>query len=556
MSDPTLAQDPPWILGPNAARVAARLAAWQTDRVPDRLWRGDPTLWPAAPKGEVSERIGWLELPTKMQTRLPAILTFAEGVRADGYQSVVVLGMGGSSLAPSVLAATFGRTRGYPELLVLDSTHPGAIESLTRHLDASRSLFLVSSKSGTTVEPLDFQRYFWEIVRATGVSPGPHFAAITDPGTPLEKFAEEQGFREVFRAIPTEGGRYSALTEFGLVPAAVAGIDVPGLLQRAEAMARTCGPAVAAPEDPALRLGATLGELAVTGRDKLTILAAPTLAAFPTWAEQLVAESTGKIGRGIVPVVDEPRAAPEGYGSDRLFVEIQSAESTDPELRAFTDRLAAAGHPIVRLQTPTPLSLGAEFFRWELAVASSAMILGIDPYDQPDVEFAKELARKEMARPAATGGGAAPAGVSADDLLRLSLAVEAWVTGAHPKDYLAIQAYLPPDAATTAALVEIRRALLERTRAATTLGYGPRFLHSTGQLHKGGPNTGLFLQIVDSPNPDLEVPGVGYTFGRLIQAQALGDYHALQQKGRRVLRVDLERDRAGGLQRLGEAVRG
>jgi transaldolase / glucose-6-phosphate isomerase len=545
-----------WSLGPYEARVAARLQAWQNAQVAARLWRADPTLWPAAPPDEVGERLGWLELPQTMRERLPGIVAFAEQVRADGFRHVVVLGMGGSSLAPDVLAATFGRREGYPALLVLDSTHPAAITSLARRIDPARSLFLVSSKSGTTVEPLDFYRYFWEVVRSAGEEPGRHFAAITDPGTPLDKLAQEKGFRQVFRAIPTEGGRYSALTDFGLVPAAVSGIDLHALLDGAATLAAACGPAVPVPEDPALRLGAVLGELAVAGRDKLTILAAPAVAAFPMWVEQLVAESTGKIGRGIVPVVDEPRRPAPEYGPDRLFVEIQVTGAEDAALREFAAQLIAAGHPVVRLRLPSPLALGPEFLRWEIAVATSAMILEVDPFDQPDVEFAKELARKEMARPTDAAAPAEPAGVSARDLTPLSLAVAAWRAGVRPRDYVAIQAYLEPGADTWDALAGMRRDLLAQTKAATTCGYGPRFLHSTGQLHKGGPNTGLFLQIIESPAPDLDVPGMGYTFGRLLQAQALGDYHALQQKGRRVLRVDLEADRAGGLHRLAQAIHG
>jgi len=556
MTDAPPANEMRWRLEPNDARITERLKSWQSANVPDRLWRGDPTLWPAAPPAEVGQRLGWLQLPTSMRDRLPEISAFAEEIRSEGFQHVVVLGMGGSSLAPDVLAAIFGRRAGYPALLVLDSTHPVAIAELAGRLDPARTLFLVSSKSGTTVEPLDFHRYFWEVVRATGADPGRRFAAITDPGTPLEALAKSQGFRHVFLANPDEGGRYSALTEFGMVPAAVSGIDVGALLDEADALARSCGPSVPAPEDPALRLGAVLGEMAALGRDKLTILAAHDVAAFPSWVEQLVAESTGKIGRGIVPVVDEPLSVPGKYGADRLFVEIQTAEDADPALREFTDQLAEAGHPVARLELATSRSLGPEFLRWELAVASSAMILGIDPFDQPDVEFAKELARKEMAHPTGAAPGAEPPGVTARDLPALSRAVTGWLSSARPKDYVAIQAYLPPSTETWGALAGMRADLLHRTGAATTCGYGPRFLHSTGQLHKGGPNTGLFLQIVDSPQPDLEVPGLGYTFGQLIRAQALGDHHALLQKGRRVLRVDLEREVPGGLRRLGEAIRG
>ncbi|MCI4364879.1 MAG: bifunctional transaldolase/phosoglucose isomerase [Thermoplasmata archaeon] len=543
-------------LGPQTDRVAARLQAWQDARVGDRFWRCDPTLWPEAPASEVAERLGWLRLPELMHEQLPELLGFAEKVRHDGVRFVVVLGMGGSSLAPDVFRRIFGHRTGFPELVVLDSTHPDAVRAVEGRIDPDHTLFVVSSKSGTTTEPLSFYRYFWELLRASGTSPGSHFIAVTDPGTPLEKLAGDQGFRYVFRALPTVGGRYSALTTFGLVPAALTGVDVRGLLDRAWTMAEGCAPSVPAVQNPGLSLGAALGELAMSGRDKLTFYSGPAFAPFPDWAEQLVAESTGKIGKGIVPVVDEPMMAPDRYGADRLFVEIQEGRATDAGVSAHTERLEAAGHPVVRLRARDLLDLGQEFFRWEVAVASAAAILGINPFDQPDVEFAKELARQAMAQPG--GGAAAPAvtTVLAAAASELSVAVRSWLGSCRPGDYFGIQAYLAPRPDTWASLEGLRRRLLERTQLATTLGYGPRFLHSTGQLHKGGPNTGLFLQLVDTPEKDLDVPGAGYTFGQLIRAQALGDYQALRQKGRRVLRVDLGSDVAGGLRHLTDVLDG
>jgi transaldolase/glucose-6-phosphate isomerase len=346
------------------------------------------------------------------------------------------------------------------------------------------------------------------------------------------------------------GGRYSALTTFGLVPAALAGVDLRNLLDQAWTMAEACAPSVPADQSPGLTLGAALGEVAVHGHDKLTFCASAGFEAFPVWVEQLVAESTGKIGRGIVPVVDEPRVPPAGYGPDRLFVELQEDGHPDAELAAHTARLEAAGHPVIRIRVSDLLDLGQEFFRWEFAVAIAGAIVGIDPFDQPDVEFAKELARQAMAAPSGVGGAAAPPTVRADDPAALAAAVRSWVALGRPGDYVAIQAYLPPSDATWSQLQDLRRRCLERLHLATTLGYGPRFLHSTGQLHKGGPNTGLFLQIVDDPSPDIEVPGAGFTFGQLIRAQSVGDYQAMHQKGRRVLRVDLGSDRDGGLRLL------
>ncbi|MGA8542493.1 MAG: bifunctional transaldolase/phosoglucose isomerase [Thermoplasmata archaeon] len=545
-----------WNLGADMDRVAARWEAWQSARFGERFWKQDPTLWPAAPASDVAERMGWLRLPEMMHDEVPRLLAFAEEVRADGVRDVVVLGMGGSSLAPDVFGRIFGERPGYPRLSVLDSTHPDAVAALARRVDLGHALFLVSSKSGTTLEPLSFYRYFAEAIRATGASPGRSFVAITDPGTPLETLARNEGFREVFRALPTVGGRYSALTMFGLVPAALAGVDVRSVLDRAWTMAEACAPSVPVRENPGVALGAVVGELAASGHDKLTFFASESFEAFPVWVEQLVAESTGKIGRGIVPVVDEPRVSVDHYSADRLFVEIQEGENLDSVLAAHIVRLEEAGFPIVRIRLPGRVEIGEEFFRWEMAVASAGAIIGIDPYDQPDVEFAKELARKAMEEPAGRSSAADVVTVPVGDSSALASAVATWLASAHPGDYIGIQAYLAPTEPTTAALDRLRRGLLERLNLATTFGYGPRFLHSTGQLHKGGPNTGLFLQIVDSPRVDLPVPGTVYTFGRIIQAQSLGDYQAMRQKGRRVLRVDLGGDVEEGLRRLGEAFRG
>ncbi len=546
-----------WSLGPASKGVDLRIQAWQDAHVGDRLWRCDPTLWPAATPQDVADRLGWLRLPEMMRDALPELLRFAEEVRAEGTRHVVILGMGGSSLAPDVFRRIFGHREGFPELLVLDSTHPDAIREVQGRIDPRHTLFVVSSKSGTTTEPISFYRYFWEVVRAAGDAPERHFIAVTDPGTPLEKLAHDQKFRTTFRALPTVGGRYSALTMFGLVPAALGGVDVPALLDRAGTMAEACAPSVPVVENPALRLGATLGELATHGRDKLTFYASPSFAPFPDWVEQLVAESTGKIGKGIVPIVDEPMLAPEVYGPDRVFIEIEEGGGVSAPLAAHTARLEAAGHPVVRLRARELTDLGQEFFRWELAVASAGIILGIDPFDQPDVELAKELARRAMAPSAPGAPKPEVVTVPGGDRSALSKAVKSWLGSCRPGDYVGIQAYLAPSAETWTALEAIRRRTLERMRVATTLGYGPRFLHSTGQLHKGGPNTGLFLQLVDTPSKDLEVPGAGYTFGQLIRAQSLGDYQALRHKGRRVLRVDLGGDDvAGGLGRLREALDG
>jgi transaldolase/glucose-6-phosphate isomerase len=545
-----------WSLGADEARVGTRWDAWQTDHVPERFWKLDPTLWPAAPASDVATRMGWLQLPELMHDELPRLLAFVEEVRKDGIRDVVVLGMGGSSLAPEVFARIFGGRSGYPRLSVLEYTHPDAVVAMRNRIDLQHALFLVSSKSGTTTEPLSFYHYFAAAVReATGADPGRSFVAITDPGSPLEQLAAKDGFRAVFRALPTVGGRYAALTMFGLVPAALVGVDVRGLLDRAWTMAEACAATVPVRENPGLALGAVLGELATHGHDKLTFYASDSFAAYPVWLEQLVAESTGKIGKGIVPVVDEPRVSLDHYAADRLFVEIQEGEQLDAGLEAHATRLEEAGFPIVRVRMPGRLEIGEEFFRWEMAVAASGMIIGIDPFDQPDVEIAKEMARKAMSEPPSARAASDVVTVPVGDAAALASAVRTWLGSAKPGDYVSIQAYLAPTNETSDVLDVIRRGLLERLNVATTFGYGPKFLHSTGQLHKGGPNTGLFLQIVDEPKRDVPVPTTDYTFGQLIRAQAVGDYRVLRQRDRRVLRVNLGTDVADGLRRLGEALR-
>ena len=544
-------------LGPSEALVQSTVRRWTEENVAARLWSADPTLWPEAPPAEVPDRTGWLALPAAMTPEVPGLARFAQAVRTEGLRHVVLLGMGGSSLAPDVFRRMLGAQPGFPSLLVLDSTHPDAVRSTAAAVDLARTLFVVSSKSGTTTEPLDFHRYFAAELTSEGIAPpGPQFVAVTDPGSPLEGLARSDGFRAVFRAVSTVGGRYSALTMFGLVPAALLGLDLGRLLRSAQGMAADCGPNRPAGENPGLRLGATIGTLARAGRDKLTFYATPEWGAFPVWVEQLVAESTGKLGRGIVPIVDEPLVDPTTYGADRQFVALLESEETDPALARHLEALESLGHPVVRIPAPAPPDVGAEFLRWEIAVALAGRVLAIDPFDQPDVELAKELARRAMAD--RRHGPSAPEelGISTEDGPGFRSAVRAHLDSARPGDYLAVQAYLAPTNLTRDALSTLRSAVLGRTRLATTVGFGPRFLHSTGQLHKGGPNSGVFLQLVDTPRQDVAVPGAGYTFGELIAAQSLGDLRALRQKGRRVLRIDLGKDVTGGIVRLVRAVRG
>jgi len=530
-------------LGRYEPAVQARLERWQSEGFGSRLWGKDHTVWSLQPVPELTDRLGWLKLPESMRTQAEDLARFGQEARAAGFRDAVVLGMGGSSLAPEVFARTYGSVNGYPALSVLDSTHPEAVRSLAARLDPTRTLFVVSSKSGTTTETLSLFRAFWQWTAEAGR----RFVAVTDPGTPLEKLARERGFRAVFNAPEDVGGRYSALTNFGLVPAALLGVDVRELLQRARAMAEACtGPA--ASSNPGLVLGAALGELALAGRDKVTFLASREIESFPDWIEQLVAESTGKIGRGIVPVVGERTGEPGVYGQDRFFVGLFLGEDKPLEMRLAA--LETAGHPVARFRLSDPADLGREMFRWEMATAAAGAILGVNPFDQPDVQLAKELATRAM-KERSSGAPAAPADeVRASDAGPLGSALEHWLAGAGAGSYLGVHAYLPADRETTEILHDIQARLRDRTRLATTFGYGPRFLHSTGQLHKGGPDTGRFLQIVDEPQHDLPVPEADFTFGTLIRAQADGDRSALEQRGRRVVRVNLGSDVPGGLARL------
>jgi transaldolase/glucose-6-phosphate isomerase len=538
-------------LGGRQPLVDARLEAWSQAGFSKLLWSKDHRLWTEDPQPEIEDRLGWLTLPEAMQGSLDDYVAFADEVRADGFRQVVLLGMGGSSLAPEVYQRTLGNGPGYPELTTLDSTHPHAVQAVRNRIDPSTTLFVVASKSGTTIEPLSFFRYFWDEVSDTTESPGNHFIAITDTGTSLVDLARQHRFRRVFEATPDVGGRYSALTAFGLVPAALIGADIHRLTERARRMAEATAVDVPETENPALRLGAALGELARVGIDKATFLVSPSLAAFPSWLEQLIAESTGKDDTGILPVAGEPAGPPEVYGEDRFFIYLSSAGDTDDHQAARVDALEAAGYPVARIGLAEKEDLGAEMFRAELAVAAASSVLGIHPFNQPDVQQAKELARRAM-----EGGPDAGAveETPIDDREALTDAVAHWLGTIRPGDYLALQAYLPPSDETTDALQRIRVGLRDRTRAATTVGYGPRFLHSTGQFHKGGPNTGLFLQLVDSSSGDLDVPGTDYTFGELIAAQALGDFQALTGRGRRLLRIDLGGDPASGLAALQEVL--
>ncbi len=536
--------------GPWDEKRRARLDLWTRDNFASRMWSKDFTLWSKEHVPEITDRLGWLELPTSMRPRAAEIASAAQEFRKEGLEHVVLLGMGGSSLAPDVFGRTFKGIRGFPALHVLDSTHPAAIKAVEGAIELTKTAFVVSSKSGTTLETLSLFRYFWDRLGKVYEGRGRRFVAVTDPGTPLEKLAKERGFRKVFSANPEVGGRYSALTHFGLVPAALVGVDVGRLLAKGRVMAAACGPEIPVVDNPGLQLGALLGELALGGRDKVTFVAEASAAALPIWMEQLIAESTGKSGKGIVPVADEPLGAPEAYGDDRFFVHFALHGETPPATETALKKLESAGHPVARVRFRDLYDLGAEFFRWEVAVAAAGAVLGIQPFNQPDVQLAKDLAKKAMADAGKSSGIDNIMETEIDESEQLRKNINSLLESRMPGDYLAIQAYLAPGQDPTRDLQAIRERVRNATGLATTVGYGPRFLHSTGQLHKGGPNIGLFLQLVDDPVESLPVPEQDFTFKELIHAQAIGDYTALQQRERRILRINLGADSGRGLKKI------
>ena len=494
-----------------------------------RIWRGDHTLWKHSPD-EIIDRLGWLSLPADMLSSVPDLASFADEVVRDGYTHVVLLGMGGSSLGPEMLRQAFGSAHGRPELTVLDSTAPSWVRNVADSIDPAQALFLVSSKSGTTIEPNVLYSYFRDLVeQAVGRErAGKSFAAVTDPGTALEELASREGFRRVFHGNPEVGGRYSILSAFGLVPSTLVGIDVGRMLDRAAGMRDACR-AEDPGDNPGAALGAAMGRLALEGRDKLTIFASSSIAGFGLWVEQLVAESLGKEGRGVVPVAREFPLDPDAYGDDRLFVHLRLEGDENSSVDAALRVLSRSGHPVIRLDLLDLYDLAAEVFRWEFAIAVAGAVLGVNPFDQPDVQAAKDMTNSVLAE--FEGSGAlpdAPETMPAPDLLSL----------VRPGDYVAVMAYARQTPELDAAVDELRRALMTRFRVATTMGYGPRFLHSTGQLHKGGPPSGVFVQVVEGNGADVGIPGQSYSFGVLASAQALGDLRALEAAGRRVSRLD------------------
>ena len=535
-------------LGEFQDEVDRALARFDQANVPHRIWIKDASVWSTEDVhvNEIMNRLGWLTVLNDLQTRLPELLAFVEEVRAAGFTDVVVLGMGGSSLGPDVARITYGHAKGYPRLHVLDTTQPDSVGALDKSLDVRTTLFIVASKSGTTSEIDAFYRYFRARVRAQlGAAYGQNFIAITDPDTALGAVAQADGFRRVFINPPDIGGRYSVLSYFGLAPMALSGIDVAQLLERATAMAQACGPTVPAASNPGMWLGAIMGELAQAGHDKITFLASKSIASFGYWVEQLIAESTGKSGVGIVPIEAEAIGAAKVYGADRLFVALQVGD--DRALAAKAAALEQAGQPIVRINLADVYDLGAEFFRWEMATVAAAAILQIDPLDQPNVTESKNNTKALLAAYQSTGQWVEGDRVEARNAKALNAAVSGLLKQVRPGDYVAIMAYVPMTAENDRALQAARKIIRDQLKVATTIGYGPRFLHSTGQLHKGGANKGVFIQITADATKDLPIESKGMTFGTLIRAQALGDWQALQSRGYRVARIHLGKNVAAGL---------
>lgn len=548
------------LLGDSTQEATQTLKELSEKAASRMFWARKGSLWSSEPAviAEIEDRLGWLDLPDTMRVDVPRLKALALELAERRMERAVLVGMGGSSLAPEVLSEVFGVAPGGLELIVLDATDPAQILRVEEVGDLSRTVFIASSKSGTTAETRALLEYFGSQLQSlVGERWTEHIIVITDPGTPLLALAEEEGFLARYTAAPDVGGRYSALTLFGLVPAALLGVDCDRLLRSARDMAQRCRAAVPEAENPAFRLGAAIGALARSGRDKLTFITSPRMASFGWWTEQLIAESTGKNGTGILPVEGEPPQPAAAYGDDRAFVYVRLRGDENDQADALAQALAEHGQPLLVTQLDDVYDLGAEFFRWEMATAVAGLVLGINPFDQPNVEEAKDGARQALSRyeetgalddtePVLTEGQIAVYGEVAD-VADATAYVRQFLRQAQPGDYVAIMAYIDRNDEHWALLQRMRALVTEHLHVASTMGFGPRFLHSTGQLHKGGKNNGLFIQITQIDGTDLDIPGRGYTFGVLKSAQAAGDMASLKQNGRRVIRLRVGPDVAAGL---------
>ncbi len=555
--------------GPLAGAVASSLEEWKKNNKVARLWQKDASLWSGT---DESNWLGWLTITEERLVHIDVLKQIAEDVKKARFKHALLLGMGGSSLCPEVLRMTFGKIKGFPELHVLDSTDPAQIKAIEAKVDLKSTICIVSSKSGSTLEPNIYKQYFFERVKAKvgEKEAGNRFIAITDPGSKLQQVAQADRFRKIFMGVPSIGGRYSALSNFGMVPAAVMGLDVAKFLKNTEEMVKACGTSSAADSNPGVILGTILGVAANHGRDKLTIVTSPGIFDLGAWLEQLIAESTGKIGKGIIPVDRERLAKPATYGNDRVFAYLRLASKPNKAQDAAVAALEKAGHPVVRITLPNTYNLGQEFFRWEIATAVAGSIIGINAFNQPDVEASKIETKKLTSQYETTGSlppespffeekgiklfadeknaAALKGGAKLADVLKTHLSR----LGAD--DYFAVLGYIAMNPANEKTLQGIRRAVRDKKKVATVLGFGPRFLHSTGQAYKGGPNSGVFLQITCDDAKDLPVPGQKYTFGIVKAAQARGDFAVLAERGRRALCVHLGKNLKSGLATLAKAV--
>jgi transaldolase/glucose-6-phosphate isomerase len=557
------------LAGPLAGAVVASIEDWKRNNKVARLWQKDASLWTGT---DESNWLGWLTITEEQLAHTEVFRQIAEDVRKARFRHALLLGMGGSSLCPEVLRMTFGKIKGFPELHVLDSTDPAQIRAIEAKLDLKSTICIVSSKSGSTLEPNIYKQYFFERVKAKvgGKEAGNRFIAITDPGSKMQQVAEADKFRKIFFGVPSIGGRYSALSNFGMVPGAIMGLDVAKFLKNTEEMVQACGASIAADANPGVILGNVLGVAANHGRDKLTIITSPGIFDLGAWLEQLIAESTGKSGKGIIPVDRERLAKPAIYGDDRVFAYLRLASKPNKAQDAAVTALEKAGHPVVRITLPNVYNLGQEFFRWEIATAVAGSIMGINAFNQPDVEASKIETKKLTTQYEATGSlppespffedhgiklfadeknaAALKGGTKLADVLKTHLA------RAGASDYFAVLGYITMNPVNEKALQGMRHAVRDEKKMATVLGFGPRFLHSTGQAYKGGPNSGVFLQITCDDAKDLAVPGQKYTFGIVKAAQARGDFAVLAERGRRALRVHLGKNLKSGLATLARAV--
>ncbi len=555
-----------------AATVKTTIADWQSGGKMKRLWDRDATLWTGS---DESSWLGWLDIVEEQTAQHDQLLKLAKEVQTRGFEHILLLGMGGSSLCPEVLRMTFGRIPHFPTLHVLDSTDPAQVKAFEHQIDVAKTLFIVSSKSGSTLEPNIFKQYFFERTKqAVGaVKVGSHFMAVTDPGSKMQQVAEADKFLHIFFGRPSIGGRYSALSNFGMEPAAAMGMDTKKFLARAAEMVRACGAGAAVEENPGAVLGVILGAAANAGRDKVTIVASPAISDLGAWLEQLLAESTGKIGKGIIPVDRERLTSPEIYGNDRVFAYIRLEGAVDADQEAKVAAIEKAGHPIVRISMADIYDLGAEFFRWEIATAVAGAIIGINAFNQPDVEASKIATKNLTSEYEKTGSLPSEKPIVEDNGIKLftdeknaaDLAkaagsstlvayLKAHLARIKSGDYFAVLGYIQMNAEHEQALQAMRHAVRDSKHVATCLGFGPRFLHSTGQAYKGGPNSGVFLQITCDDAVELPVPGQKYTFGIVKAAQARGDFQVLAERGRRALRVHLGSNLKAGLATLQAAV--